>query len=123
MTAFSIDIRRITIQQVNISRLNINVIKEITVHEAMVAFRMIFWQANVLIHVESDNMFETYLARFMHLNQCFIGSKRCATGWQAEHKRTIGSRFKRIDTVYNMAGSPFTDLFCSCQGISLIIHL
>ncbi|MNY63134.1 hypothetical protein D3C86_2000530 [compost metagenome] len=41
LTAFCVNIRRVAIQQVNIFRLNINVIKEIAVHEAMVALRML----------------------------------------------------------------------------------
>ncbi|WP_420977651.1 hypothetical protein, partial [Campylobacter coli] len=42
LTAFCVNIRRVSIQQVNIFSWDINVIKEIAVHKAMVAFRVVF---------------------------------------------------------------------------------
>lgn len=98
-------------------------IKEVAVHKAMIAFRVIFRQTNVLIHVEGHNMLKTNLACFVHLNQRFISGQRRTAGRQTEDKRTVCSRFERVDAVNDMPGSPFTDLFSSYQGISLIVHL
>ena len=46
-------------------------VKEIAVHEAMIAFRMLFRQADILIRVEGNNVLEANLACFMHFNQRF----------------------------------------------------
>lgn len=91
-------------------------IKEIPVHKAMVAFRVVFWQADIFIHIEGHNMFEANLARFVHFNQGFIRRQRSTAGWQAKNERTIGGRLEGINAVNDMASGPFTDLFSSCQG-------
>lgn len=51
-------------------------VKEITVHKAMIAFRMLFRQANVFIHVKGDDVLEANLACFMHFNQRLVGGQR-----------------------------------------------
>ena len=115
-TAFRIDVRRVTIQQVDIFCRNINVVKEITVHKAMIAFRMLFRQANVFIHVKGDDVLEANLACFMHFNQRLVGGQRGTTGWQTQDERTVRGWFKCINAVNDMAGSPFTDLLSGYQG-------
>lgn len=91
-------------------------VKEITVHEAMIAFRMLFRQANVFIHVEGDDVFEANLACFMHFNQRFVGGEWGAAGRQSQDERTVRGWFKCINAVNDMAGSPFTDLLSGYQG-------
>lgn len=91
-------------------------VKEITVHEAMIAFRMLFRQANVFIHVEGDNVLEANLACFMHFNQRLVGGERGAAGRQTQHERTVRGWFECINAVHDMAGSPFTDLLSGYQG-------
>ena len=43
---------------------DINVIEEITVHKAVVAFRMLFRQTDIFVHVEGDNVLKADLACF-----------------------------------------------------------
>ena len=116
LTAFCINIRRITIEEVDVFCWNINVIKEIAVHKAVVAFRMLFRQANIFVHIESNNMLEAHLARFVHFNQCFISCQRSTASRQAQNERTICRWFERVNTVNDMASSPFADLFSGIQG-------
>ncbi len=113
---FCVNIRRITIEQVDIFCGNINVIEKVAVHKAVVALRVLFWQTNIFVHVKGHDVLEADLARFMHFNQRFVGGKRRAAGGQAKNKRTIRSGFERIDAVNDMAGGPFTDLFGTRQG-------
>ena len=68
ITAFRIDIRRVTVEQVNIFCWNINVIEEIAMHEAVVAFRVFFRKANIFVHVERHHMLKADLARFVHFD-------------------------------------------------------
>ncbi|MNZ93705.1 hypothetical protein D3C78_1127840 [compost metagenome] len=112
LAALGVNVRCITIQQVDIFAWDINVIKEITVHEGMIAFRVFLRQANVFIHVESHHMLKAYFTCFVHRNQMFVGFQRSTAGWQAEHKRTLRSRLECVDALDDMAGGPFADL-CS----------
>ncbi|SAD71484.1 Uncharacterised protein [Enterobacter cloacae] len=116
LTAFCVNIRRVSIQQVNVFSRNINVIEEITVHKAVVTFRMFLWQADIFVHVEGHNVFKANLARFVHFNQSFISGQGRAAGWKTENERTIGCWFERVDAVNDMTSSPFSDLFSCCQG-------
>ncbi len=110
LTTFCVNIGGITIQQVDIFRLNINVIEEIAIHEAVIALRMLLWQANIFIHIERHHVFKTDLARFVHINQVFVRFQWRTAGWQTQDKRFIRRRIKRIDTINNMSGGPFSHL-------------
>ena len=82
---------------------------KITVHKAMIAFRMLFRQANVFIHVKGDDVLEANgLLYAFQPAPC----RRSAgtTGWQTQDERTVRGWFKCINAVNDMAGSPFTDL-------------
>ena len=43
-------------------------VKEIAMHKAVVAFRMLFWQADIFVHIERHDVFEANLARFVHFD-------------------------------------------------------
>lgn len=85
-------------------------------HKTVVAFRMLFRQADIFVHIEGDHMLKADLTRFMHLNQRFIGRQRRAAGRQTQDKRAIGGRFERINTFNDVTSGPFANLFCGTQG-------
>jgi hypothetical protein len=82
------------------------VIEEIIIHEAMVAFWMLFWQADVFVHVERNNVFKADFASLVQFDQTFVGLQRGAAGWQTENKWALSRWFEGIDTVNNMTGRP-----------------
>ena len=50
----SIQIGSITIQDIGILRIDINMVEEIIPHERIVAFGMFFRQADIFIHIKSN---------------------------------------------------------------------
>ena len=68
LAALGVDIRGIAVEKVDVFCWNINVIEEITVHKAVVAFRMLFRQTDIFVHVEGDNVLKADLACFMHFD-------------------------------------------------------
>ncbi|CNT75890.1 Uncharacterised protein [Salmonella enterica subsp. enterica serovar Bovismorbificans] len=72
LTAFRIDIRCVTVEKIDVFCWNINVIEKVTMHKAVVAFRVLFRQANIFVHIKGDHMLKADLARFVHLNQRFV---------------------------------------------------
>ena len=68
LTAFGVDVRRVAVEQVDVFCWNINMVKEIAMHKAVVAFRMLFWQADIFVHIERHDVFEANLARFVHFD-------------------------------------------------------
>ena len=68
LAALSVDVRGIAIEEVNVFCWNINVIEEVTVHKAVVAFWMLFRQTDIFVHVEGDNVLKADLACFMHFD-------------------------------------------------------
>ena len=57
---FFIMIVRIAVQNIDVLRLNINVVEKIVMHEAVIAFRVFFRKTHIFIHVECDHMFKTH---------------------------------------------------------------
>lgn len=47
-------------------------IEKVTMHKAVVAFRVLFRQANIFVHIKGDHMLKADLARFVHLDQRFV---------------------------------------------------
>ena len=68
LAALGVDIRGVAVEKVDVFCWNINVIEEITVHKAVVAFRMLFRQTDIFVHVEGDNVLKADLACFMHFD-------------------------------------------------------
>lgn len=85
-------------------------IKEVAVHEGVIAFRVFLRQANVLVHVESHNMLKAYFTCFVHRNQMFVGFQRRTAGGQAEDKRALCGWLECVDALNDMTRGPFADL-------------
>ena len=55
----------VTIQNIDILRLNINMIEEIIMHKTVIAFWMFFWQTHIFIHIKGHHMFKTHFSRLI----------------------------------------------------------
>ena len=85
---------------------NVDVTEEVVVHEAVVALRVIFRQADVLVHVEGDHVLEAHFTGLVQLDQALVGIERSATGGQAQYERAIAGRLERVDAVNDVTGRP-----------------
>ncbi len=93
------------VQNVDVLRLHIDeVVEEVVVHEVPIALIVLMRKAEVFVHVEGNDVFETDLTRFVHANKLLINADRAGTGRKAENKRTI--LFVRIDFGRDVCCSP-----------------
>ncbi|VXA82643.1 conserved hypothetical protein [Aeromonas veronii] len=96
----------IAVEDVDVFGTNVDVTEEVVVHEAVVALRVIFRQADVLVHVEGDHVLEAHFTGFVQLDQALVGVERGATGGQAQYERAIAGRLERVDAVNDVTSRP-----------------
>ncbi len=77
--AFSLQIDRVTVQNLNIFRQNINVFEKVVPHKVMVRFRVVPRKVDVFVHVECLYISERDTALFMEFDQLAIHAKRSAS--------------------------------------------
>ena len=76
VVTLSDEILCVTIEDVYILRLDVDVVEEVVPHEAVVTFWVIFWQLHIFVHVECDDVLERNLACTAHVNQVAIQTQR-----------------------------------------------
>ena len=72
----------------------------------MVAFRMVFRNAYVLVHVERYDVGERNFARFAVFDQLFIGAQRGGTRRKTQYERPFLLFVVFVDAFGNVGGSP-----------------
>ena len=65
--------------------------EEVLVHEAVVAFGMVFGDANIFVHVEGHDVFEGDAAGFVGFDEQFVDAFWTASCGQAEDEGTVFS--------------------------------
>lgn len=58
LNAFSLKVGGVAVEDVDIAWVNVHVREEVLPHEGVVGLRMVTWDADVLVHVERDDIFE-----------------------------------------------------------------
>ena len=96
----------ITVEDVYIFLLNVDMTEEIRPHERMVALRMIFRKVYILVHVERDDVLEGDLTGFVHLDECAVETERRRTGRTSEYKRMFLCWIGSNDAISNVVGCP-----------------
>lgn len=70
--AFCFQVFGISIQDMYIFFLYINMVKKVFPHKCMVAFWMIFRQAYIFVHIESNDILERYFSLLVQFYQRFV---------------------------------------------------
>jgi len=99
-----IQIRSITIQNVSVLGLDVDVHKEVLPHERVVGFRMITRQANVLVHVEGNNMLKADFSSLVHFDQELVYTYGRRASRKTNDKGTLSSRVELLDTLLDVVG-------------------
>lgn len=68
LVVFGVDIWGVVVEKVDVFCWNINVIEEIMVYKVVVVFWMFFWQIDIFVYVEGDNVFKVDLVCFMYFD-------------------------------------------------------
>ena len=72
VVALGDEVRSVTIEDVHVLWLDVDVVEEVVPHEAVVAFWVINRQFHILVHVERDDVLERDLASTAHVNQIAV---------------------------------------------------
>ena len=89
----------------------VDVVEEVVSHERVVALGMLLRQADILVHVESENVLERHTSLLASLSQILIHADRRRACGQAEHKLVIGCGVETVDSLNYMLCSPLRELF------------
>ena len=89
--------------QVDGLRADVHMVKQVLVHEAPVALRMLLGQAAVLVQVDGGDFREVHIALVVPLHQLGIRAHRGAAGGQAQHTVRLHDDL-RGDDVCRLAG-------------------
>jgi hypothetical protein len=84
----------------------VDMVEEVTRHESMIALRMSLWQTDIFIHIESQHVFERYLAGTIGLDEGVVHTNRRRTGRQAQHELVIWCRIELVDALNDVVCSP-----------------
>lgn len=87
----------VAIKDVHVLRLNVDVAEKVVPHERVVGFRVRFRQGNILVHVESDDIFERDAPFAVDLNQSFVRLERRRASRAAENESSIGDLKVGVD--------------------------
>ena len=78
--AFSFQILCHTIEDVHILSGDVDVVEEVIVHKVPVALVVFTGQADILVHIEGNNILKGYFASLILLNQALVNTQRGRTG-------------------------------------------
>ena len=104
--AFGLDVLGVAVEDMDIFGFFVNVVEQVAVHEAVVAFRVRFRQAYILVHVEGDDVFEGEFPGFDHADEFCIGFNGGGTGAKTNDERLAGAGCFFFDFGCDVVGSP-----------------
>ena len=107
-SAFGFQISRHAVENVHVFRRDVDVVKEVVMHEEPVALMMGLRQADVFVHVERDNVLEADFASLVVLDEACIDAEGGGTGGEAEDERLVA--LVVVDGGHDMVGCPFAHL-------------
>ena len=101
----------VAVEDMDVVRLHIDVLKEVATHEGVVALGVILGQADVFVHVEGDDVAEGYSALLAQLDEPFVGADGRRASGQTQDEGTLGrgrgAMNARSDVVRRPAGHGF----------------
>merc|ERR1719342_1625505 len=104
-------VRSIAIKNMGIFGIYVYVLEEVIKHVPMITLRMVFWNSNIFIHVEGDDIFERYLASFVGLYKLLIHFQWSSSCRQSQNKHLIWARIESINSLDDIFGSPLSHFF------------
>jgi len=106
----------IAIEDMDVLWLDVDMVEEVVPHKAVVALGMVDIEANILVHVEGDDVLERQHTAFVELRKVLVKSQWRTTGRASEDKRTLLRGVKVDDSLGHIIRSPNRHLvviFCN----------
>ena len=104
--ALGLQVGGVAVEEVDVLPRDVDVVEQVLVHEAVVAFRVLDRQADVFVHVEGDDVPEGKLAGLVHADQLGVGLDRGGAGREAEDEGFGGPGGFRTDRIRDVACGP-----------------
>src|SRR4030095_12555930 len=82
---FDLFLRGLTVWNVNVFRIYIDMIKQMSLHIAVVALYGVMIDGVVFVKIKADHIFKTQTFFFVHADQFFVQSFWSGTGSKAKH--------------------------------------
>ena len=106
MCTLSLQVRGVSVEDMDVLLRAVNMVEQVASHERMVAFRMVFGQSYIFVHVESQHVLERNTAFLVGLHEAGIHTFGRRAGRQAQHELVIGRRVEFVDTLDDMLCCP-----------------
>ena len=87
--AFGLKVGSVAVEDVYVTLRDVDMVEEVIVHERVVAFGMVFRNADVFVHVEGDHVLEGDFAVAHHADEFGICAERGGACGKAEHERLV----------------------------------
>ena len=104
--AFGFEVGSVSVEDIHIFARDVDVAEEIIPHKAVIAFGMIFGEADIFVHIECHHIAERHLAFFIEFDKAAVHAKRRRAGGTAENERFLGCRGCGIDARCNIVAGP-----------------
>ena len=88
--ALSCEILGVAVENMDILFGTVDIIEEILAHETVIALRMLLRKANILVHVECDDMFERYASLLAGFGEVGVHADRGRACRQTQNERFFG---------------------------------
>ena len=84
----------------------VDMVEQVLVHEGVVALGMLHGKADILVHVEGNDVLEGQLTGLDHAHEFGVGVQRGGTGGEAQHEGLVGTGGLLLDLGGDIVGSP-----------------
>ena len=106
LLALLLQIGGVAVEDVDVRGRHVDMVEEMPAHEGVIAFRVIFGDAHVFVHIERNDVAERDVARLMPANQLLVGFERRGPGGQPQDERSVGALRLGPDAGDDVFGGP-----------------
>ena len=96
----------IAVEDMDILGIDIDVVEEVVPHEGVVALGMVLGKADILVHVEGDDVLEGYLTLFVQADKFLVHAEWRRACGATQHEGVGGGGVLLIDFLYYVIGCP-----------------
>ncbi len=107
ITAFGFVVFGHAVQDVDVFRLDIDMFEKAFFHEKVVAFVVFRRQADIFVHIESDDIFKRDFSRLILADEFAIHTERRGSGRQSQDKGFFRRRTEAVNFVDDIIRRPF----------------
>ena len=113
LSTLGVEVGRIAVKDVDVLLGAVNMVEEVLGHEGVVAFRVFLRKVHIFVHVERQDVLETYAAFLAGFDEALVHSDRRRPGGQTQYEGLFFSGLGGVNLVYDVVGCPFGQLLVS----------